>query len=104
MALHITIGGRYDKPSILCDGCGAAITAAADGQFQWRQSASGTTDGTIYFTHTRCGHVFEHSQGGAWSASPLDWLLVFLMNTLQVDRQHTEARIMEASMQGSSRF
>ena len=36
MPLRIVEDGRYDKPTIVCDQCGEAITDVNDAHYQWR--------------------------------------------------------------------
>ncbi len=92
MPLHIVQGRYTANPTIVCDYCGEVITSAADGNYQWRQTAEGE-GANVVFTHKKCCHPFEHHTGGQWNAISLSWLLGFLAKNLDVDVKRTQAEI-----------
>jgi hypothetical protein len=92
MSLQIVQGRRTANPGIACDHCGQPITNGKDGNYQWRPTDEGETT-TVYFTHKRCCHAFEHLHPGPWCAIGLAWLLPFLAHNLAVDVKRTAAEI-----------
>ena len=93
MPLHITQQRYTAEPGITCDYCGEAITSAADGNYQWRQTAEGETTLQVVFTHKQCCHFFEEEHPGPWNAIDLAWLVAFLASNLKVDVKQTQAVI-----------
>lgn len=92
MPLCIVEGRHGARPTIVCDYCQEPITRGAAGNYQWQSGPEGTARAMV-FTHKECCHPFEHTHPGPWMAIELEWLLVFLKNTLKVDMRTTEALI-----------
>ena len=93
MPLRIVEDGRYEKPTIVCDHCGEAITDVGDGNYQWRFDGRGDYPGAaVYFTHKRCCHAFEKANPGPWGAMALDCLFVYLSNNLKLDWEAARRR------------
>ena len=79
MPLRIVEDGRYNKPTIVCDQCGEAITDVNDAHDQWRSDGRGDYPGAVvYFTHKRCCHSFEQANPGPWGEGESDCLFVYL--------------------------
>jgi hypothetical protein len=87
--LRIQDEGGLDRPVVICDLCGAEITDALDGNFQWAFDDEGRLDGgEVYFTHKRCCHAFEQSNGGGgacWGAIGLECLPIYLGANLRLN-------------------
>jgi hypothetical protein len=72
---------------VFCDVCGAEITDALDGNYQWllrdeERPAGARAD----FTHKRCCDAFDQAHAGAMVAAiSLECLPIFLGNNLGVD-------------------
>ena len=93
MPLRIVEDGRYNKPTIVCDHCGEAITDVNDGNYQWRFDGRGDYPGAaVYFTHKRCCHAFEQANPAPWGAMALDCLFVYLSNSLKLDWEAAKKR------------
>ena len=55
MPLRILRDRGGDRPAVICDLCGAEITDAQDGNYQWQgDGQGGWGDGEIHFTHKPC--------------------------------------------------
>jgi hypothetical protein len=92
MPLCIIEGRHGAQPTIVCDYCQAPIARGAEGNYQWQSGADGAAV-PMAFTHKQCNHPFEQTHPGPWMAIELEWLLVFLKNTLKVEMKTTEALI-----------
>ena len=93
MPLRIVEDGRYEKPTIVCDQCGEAITDVNDARYQWRFDDRGDyPDAAVYFTHKRCCHAFEEANPGPWGAMELECLFVYLSNSLKLDWEAAKGR------------
>jgi hypothetical protein len=93
--------GPYAAPKVFCDHCGAEITDATDGNYQWTH-ADGSKEGQttpMVFTHKACCDAFEHSHGDpyAWSAIGLECLPYFLARNLHVTWRQAHAAAQFAS-------
>jgi hypothetical protein len=87
MPLRIQHEGGLDRPVVVCDLCGAEITDALDGNYQWVMDAEGRPHwAEVYFTHKRCCHAFEQTNGAVlWGAIGLECLPIFLGTNLRLD-------------------
>jgi hypothetical protein len=96
MPLRIVSDGGIDRPLVSCDYCRHTIDDATDGNYQWIHG-----EGTLYFTHKQCCHAFEQARPGDWSADELQFLPLFLGNSLHVNWKKANSR---ARLLASLRF
>jgi hypothetical protein len=94
MPLKIVDQGKYERPVIVCDHCGKAITDVRDGNYQWKAAKDGKlTDDPVYFTHKDCCHAFDQANPGMYGAMNLDCLFVYLANSLKLDWKAARERV-----------
>jgi len=81
-------------PQVVCDHCGEEITTSREGNVQWRSSTwEAGAAGESYFTHKECCRAFEARElGTRWMWMPLDSLLVYLANNLEVEWDKAKER------------
>ena len=91
MPLRIVKEGQIDKPVIVCDQCGGAITDARDGNYHWRSDDAPVGGAEVRFTHKNCCDAFDQLNPDC-GAEELDCLLVYLANNLKLDWEAAKRR------------
>jgi hypothetical protein len=95
MPLRILHDRGVDRPAGICDLCGAEISDARDGNYQWQvDGQGGWRDGEIYFTHKRCCEAFEERHGGCsvCYAMEVDCLPICLGRNLRLKWREASSR------------
>jgi hypothetical protein len=88
--------GRLDKPSIVCDHCGAEIGDGTVGTLlSMYDPTDGTPKGAIYFTHHECSAAFTEQSAYPWWRRPmdLDCLPVCLAQSLNIDWNEAQRKV-----------
>lgn len=95
MAFTLTLNGEYLRPVIVCDQCGAAVTA---GGFHLSRLDHDHSIAADQPAHQVCGEACYEAFADArpldeeWFAIPLDAYLANLVNALNIDPEAVLAR------------
>lgn len=92
MPMLIKVRNYLYCPVIVCDYCGAEITDAKNGNYEWRGDENMETDGEVFFTHKECCYPFETANGGRgrWMTGELQVFPIYLAANIKLDWTHAK--------------